>query len=73
MWRYKVKVVFLGIHTAGAFKMADALKANQTLEVLRIGKNSFQSSGACSLLRGLRCNQMSALRELILEDVVFDR
>ena len=63
---------FSGIHTTGAFKIADALKANQTLEVLRIGKNSFQSTGACSLLRGLRCNQTGALRELILDDVVFD-
>ena len=67
------RVLFPGIHTAGAFKIADALKANQNLEVLRIGKNSFQSLGACSLLRGLRCNHTSALRELILEDVVFDR
>ena len=27
------------IHTAGAFKIADVLKKNQSLEVLRIGKN----------------------------------
>ena len=61
-----------GIHTAGAFKIADALKKNQTLEVLRIGKNPFQSSGASSLLRGVKCNQTGALRELLLDDVVFD-
>lgn len=61
-----------GIHTAGAFKIADALKKNQSLEVLRIGKNPFQSSGACSLLQGVRCNQTGALRELLLDDVVFD-
>ena len=62
-----------GIHTAGAFKIADALKKNQSLEVLRIGKNPFQSSGACSLLHGVRCNQTGALRELFLDDVVFDK
>lgn len=61
-----------GVHTAGAFKIADALKKNQSLEVLRIGKNPFQSSGACSLLQGVRCNQTGALRELLLDDVVFD-
>ena len=65
--------LFLGIHIDGAFEIADALKKNNTLEVLRIGKNSFQSFGACLLLRGLRYNQTSALRELILDDVAFDR
>ena len=65
--------LFSGIHIDGAFEIADALKKNNTLEVLRIGKNSFQSFGACSLLRGLRYNQTSALRELILDDVAFDR
>ena len=65
--------LFSGIHIDGAFEIADALKKNNTLEVLRIGKNSFQSFGACLLLRGLRYNQTSALRELILDDVAFDR
>lgn len=65
--------LLLGIHIDGAFEIADALKKNNTLEVLRIGKNSFQSFGACLLLRGLRYNQTSALRELILDDVAFDR
>ena len=65
--------LFLGIHIDGAFEIADALKKNNTLEVLRIGKNSFQSFGACLLLRGLRYNETSALRELILDDVAFDR
>ncbi|XP_029183440.2 leucine-rich repeat-containing protein 74B-like [Acropora millepora] len=62
-----------GIHTAGALRIAEALKLNQTMEVLRVGKNSFQSSGVCSLLRGLRYNCTSALRELVLEDMVFDK
>ena len=65
--------LFSGIHIDGAFEIADALKKNNTLEILRIGKNSFQSFGACLLLRGLRYNQTSALRELILDDVAFDR
>ena len=65
--------LFSGIHFDGAFEIADALKKNNMLEVLRIGKNSFQSFGACLLLRGLRYNQTSALRELILDDVAFDR
>ena len=61
------------IHTLGAHKIADALKVNEGLEVLRIGKNPFQSAGACSLLRGARCNRKGVLRELVLDDVVFDR
>lgn len=68
-----LEVQSCGIHTAGVFKIADALKKNQSLEVLRIGKNPFQSSGAGSLLRGIRGNQTGALRELLLDDVVFDK
>ena len=68
-----LEVQSCGIHTAGVFKIADALKKNQSLEVLSIGKNPFQSSGAGSLLRGIRCNQTGALRELLLDDVVFDK
>ena len=57
----------------GAAYIAKFLRTNRSLEVLKTGRNPFQSYGACVLLQAIHRNPSSALRELELDDVVFDK
>lgn len=61
------------ISNKGAASIAKFLRTNRSLEVLKTGRNPFQSYGACVLLRAIRRNPSSALRELQLDDIVFDK
>ena len=53
--------------------VAKGLQANKTLRVLKIGRNPLQSAGACYLLKAVQKNPSSALHELHLDDIVFDK
>lgn len=71
-----LKVLDIGsncITNKGVFSIAKFLKTNRSLEVLKTGRNPFQSYGACVLLRAIKRNPSSALRELQMDDIVFDK
>lgn len=71
-----LKVLDIGsncITNKGVVSIARILKTNKSLEVLKTGRNPFQSYGACVLLRAIQKNTSSALRELQLDDIVFDK
>lgn len=71
-----LKVLDIGsncITNKGVFSIAKFLKTNRSLEVLKTGRNPFQSYGACVLLRAIQKNPSSALRELQMDDIVFDK
>lgn len=52
--------------------IAKGLQVNRTVQVLKIGRNPFQSSGACLLLKAAH-RPKSALHELNLDYIVFDK
>ncbi|XP_068686720.1 leucine-rich repeat-containing protein 74A-like [Montipora foliosa] len=71
-----LKVLDVGsncITNKGVFAIAKFLKTNKSLEVLKTGRNPFQSYGACVLLRAIQKNPSSVLRELQMDDIVFDK
>lgn len=71
-----LKVLDIGsncVTNKGVVSIAKILRTNKTLEVLKTGRNPFQSYGACVLLRAIQKNTSSALRELQLDDIVFDK
>ena len=51
--------------------MGKGLQVNRTLQVLKMGKNPFQGTGACFLLKSAH-SPRSVLHELHLDDIVFD-
>ena len=61
------------ISNKGVASIAKFLRTNKCLEILKTGRNPFQSFGACILLRAIRKNPSSALRELQMDDIVFDK
>ena len=61
------------ISNKGVASIAKFLRTNKCLEILKTGRNPFQSFGACILLREIRKNPSSALRELQMDDIVFDK
>lgn len=71
-----LKVLDIGsncITNKGVAFIAKFLRTNRSLEVLKTGRNPFQSYGACVLLRAIQKNPSSALRELQMDDIVFDK
>ena len=71
-----LKVLDIGsncITNKGVAAIAKFLKTNKSLEVLKTGRNPFQSYGARVLLRAIQKNPSSALKELQLDDIVFDK
>lgn len=71
-----LKVLDIGsncITNKGAVAIAKFLRTNKSLEVLKTGRNPFQSYGARVLLMAIQKNTSSALRELQLDDIVFDK
>lgn len=71
-----LKILDIGsncITNKGVVSIAKLLRTNKTLEVLKTGRNPFQSYGACVLLRAIQKNTSGAIRELQLDDIVFDK
>lgn len=71
-----LKVLDIGsncITNKGVTFIAKFLKTSRSLEILKTGRNPFQSYGACVLLRAIQKNPSSALKELHMDDIVFDK
>lgn len=76
LYNQTLKVLDVGsncITNKGVFAIARFIRTNKSLEVLKTGRNPFQSYGACVLLRAIQKNPSSTLRELQMDDIVFDK